>query len=191
VIASQTFAVNDPLNGTWYLFATVNPNQGELVGNKRVFKLSVVGTNGGNDGNLYNVALSTSPSSNVPPAGSRVFAYSWTFPLASTSPQWVYPYVPLGTARFEQHNWDMDSPAGTMRLHTPIRNIDVPVGGISGNDAVASSQYAVDTNEDGATWTVAMEFSFPGIWNDLTFWVTDEVGTARAIFTRPTMIAPP
>ena len=194
LIASQTFAVNDPLNGTWYLFATVNPNQGELVGSKRVFKLSVVGTNGGDDGNLYNVALSTSPASNVPPPGSRVFAYSWTFPLPSDPSQRppVYPYVPLGIAFFEQHNWDMDyvGGGGTMTLHTPIRELNVLVNSVSGNDMEAWSGYSVDTNEDGATWTVMMEFSSPSLWNDLTFWVVGD-GVDLAIFTRPTMIAPP
>jgi len=159
LIAIQTFAVSDTLNMTWHLFATVTPDQGEAVGNKRVFKLSVVGDSG-DDGNLYNVALSTSGSSpNEALEGSRVFAYSWAFPLASGAPRWLYPYVPGGA--------------------------------ISGNGAEASSSYRVDGLEDEATWTVRTQFSFPGSWNDLTFWVEDGSGGALAIFTRPTRIPPP
>jgi hypothetical protein len=191
LIVSQTFAVNDPLNETWYLFATFNPNQGETVGNRRVFKLSVVGANSGDDGNIYNVALSTSGSSpSDAPAGGRIFAYAWTFPLVSGSPHWLYPYVPLGIEFFEQHNWDMDSPGGAMRLYTPTRNINMSANEISGDNAEASSRYRVDANEYEATWTVTMAFSFSGS-NHLTFWVVDGTGTALATFTRPTAFPPP
>jgi hypothetical protein len=192
LIAIQTFAVSDTLNMTWHLFATVDPDQGEAVGNKRVFKLSVVGANSGDDGNLYSVALSTSGSSpNEALDGSRAFAYSWTLPLASDAPRWLYPYVPGGTAFFEQHNWDLDNSVGTMTLYTPIRSIDVPGDAISGDGAEASSRYRVDGLEDEATWTVKTQFSFPGSWNDFTFWVEDGSGEALAIFTRPTRIPPP
>ncbi len=192
-IISQTFAVSDTLNGTWYTFATVNPSQGETVGNKRVFKLSVVGANSGDDGNVYNVALSTDPLTNVAPAGSRVFAYSWTFLLAPDLSQRppLYPYVPSGTASFEQHNWDMDYVDGTVTLHTPMRDIVIPGSDISGDDVEAQSSHTTQDGEHGATWTVTMEFSFgAGPWNDVTFWAVGN-GTDLPIFTHPTMDPPP
>jgi len=191
LIISQTFAISGTLDGTWYTFATINPGQGETVGSRRVFKLSVIGANSGDDGNRYNVALSTDPLANVPPTGSRILGYSWTFPLPRNSPLRLYPYVPTGAQFFEQRNWDMDGATGTMRLHTPIRNIDVPGSDISGDGAEASSSFRVDASEDGATWTVTMNFIFPGPWDDLTFWAEDGAGTALAIFTRPTMSSPP
>jgi hypothetical protein len=191
-VISQTFAVSDALNMAWHLFATVDPDQGEAVGNKRVFKLSVVGANNGDDGNLCRVALSTSSSSpNEAPAGSRVFAYSWTFPLASDVPHLLYPYVAAGTEFFEQHNWDMDSAGGTLTLYTPTRILGVAEENISGDNMEASSSYRVEALKEEATWTVRMQFSFPGFWNDLTFWVEDGSGEALAIFTRPTRIPPP
>jgi hypothetical protein len=162
------------------------------VGGKRVFKLSVVGANSGDDGNLYNVALSTSSSSpNEAPAGGRVFAYSWTFPLASNAPRWLYPYVPGGAEFFEQHNWDLDDSVGTMTLYTPIRILDVPGDGISGDGDEASSRYNIDVNEDVATWTMKMQFSVTGPWEDLTFWVEDGSGGVLATFTRPTRVPQP
>ena len=191
LIASQTFTVNAMLDRAWYLFATVDPSQGEAVGDRIVFKLSVVGANGGNDGNRYGIALSTDPLANVAPPGSRIFAYSWTFALASDDPQRLYPYVPSGTGSFEQHNWDMDGASGDMTLHTPIREVTVPAGGISPNNAEAWTSYRVDANEDSATWTVTMDFSVIGPWDDLTFWAQDGSGAALAIFIRPTMTSPP
>jgi hypothetical protein len=191
LIISRTFAVSNTWEGAWYLLAAINPNQGEAVGNKRVFKLSVVGANGGDDGNRYNVALSTDPLANVPPAGSRIFAYSWTFPLPRSTSQRMYPYLRAGARFFEQHNWDMDGASGTMTLLTPIRSINVPGSGISGPGVEASSSYMLDASEDGATWTVTMNFFTAGPWDDLTFWAEDGAGAALAMFTGPTMSSPP
>jgi hypothetical protein len=177
-------------DSNWGLvFGPHSAGEGELVGSRRVFKLAVEGASG-NDGDLYNVALSTDPLANTAPAGSRVFAYSWTFPLASGSPQWLYPYVPTGTSTFDQHNWDMDNPPGTMMLHTPVRDFVVPDSGISGDSTEANSPHSVASEENGATWTVTMNFSFAGL-NDLTFWVENGAGADLAIFTRPTTAPPP
>ena len=193
LIASQTFAVDAALDGTWYVLASVNPGQGETVSSRRVFKLSVVGANSGDDGNRYNVTLSTDPLANVPPAGARIFAYSWTFPLYASSTKRLYPYVPSGAQFFSQHNWDMDGASGTMTLLTPIRTITVPSGDISGGNAEAWTDppYRVDANEDGATWTVTMNFTPAGPWDDLTFWAEDGAGRALAIYARPATAAPP
>ena len=193
LINSQTFAEDALLDGNWYTFAAVNPNQGDAVGSRYIFKLSVVGANNGDDGNRYNVALSTDPLANEPPAGARIFAYSWTFPLYASSTKRLYPYVPSGAQFFAQHNWDMDGAGGTMTLLTPIRSITVPSSDISGAGVEARTDppYRVDANEDGATWTVTMSFTPAGPWDDLTFWADNGSGTAWAIFTGPTMVSPP
>ena len=186
-------------NNTWDLvFGSFSaPDDGECINSRCVFKLVVEGASG-NDGNFYNVALSTNPVTNTVPANSRVFAYSWTFLLADDVAQRppLYPYVPPGTSFFEQHNWDMDYDAsGTMTLHTPMRDIVVPDSGISGNGVEASwaPPYEIWPEERGTTWTVMMEFtSDVSPKNDVTFWVTRDGGTEDlAIFTRPTTDPPP
>jgi hypothetical protein len=197
LIASQTFAVDGSLEATWYLFATINDPlaQGENRGNRRVFKLSVIGANGGDDGNRYDVAVSTDPSiPDMAPSGGRMFAYSWTIPLARDPSQrpTLYPYVPPGTATFAQHNWDMEYGGGpdTMTLHTPIRDIPVPGSGMSSDNIAASSSHTLGVGEAGATWAVTMQFVSPGSWNDLTFWASGD-GNNLAIFTYPTTSSPP
>jgi len=175
-------------HANWSLvFGPYTASDGELVGGSRVFKLVVEGASG-NDDNAYNVALSTNGASNVAPGGSRVFAYSWTFPLTSGASQWLYPYVATGTAgtsTFDQHNWDMDND-GSITLHTPMR--DGIAATVSGDGNEASSSEPVQVYEDGATWTVTMGGSTS--WNDLTFWAVGD-GSDVAIFTRPTMDTPP
>jgi hypothetical protein len=197
---AQTVIGSDPAyDSNWALVFGFQAIDGELVGGSWVYKLVIEGV-GGDDGNLYNVALSTVANDNTPPSGSRIFAYSWTFPLPSAVGERpsLYPYVPAGTTTFEQYNWDLDyggAPGDVaMTLHTPVRTLDVLGADASGNsvnpgDEASSSYLAVD-GERGATWTVTMDFASPGVWNDLTFWAVGD-GADLAIFTLPTRSSPP
>jgi hypothetical protein len=173
------------------VFGPYLAGDGQSSGGSRVFRLVVEGGSG-SSGNVYNVALSTDSMANVPPAGSRIFAYSWTFPLDPGDTRWFYPYVPLNTLFFEQHNWDMNN-VGTMELYTPDgRYIPVDPSGISGNDEERWSSYVVDAVEDGATWSV--QFSLAATRDHRTFWAVGRDGAVQrslAIFTTPTMFAPP
>jgi len=199
-LLTQTVIGNEAAydDGWGLVFGPYSAGDGELVGSNRVFKFVVEGASG-DDGNFYNVALSTADDGNTAPAGSRVFAYSWTFWLNSDALQRppLYPYVPQGTTSFEQHNWDMDYATGTamldtMTLHTPMRDIEVPDTGIAGDNEQASSAHTVQAEEDGGTWTVTMEFTASIPWNDITFWATRDGGAEDlAIFTRPTTAPPP
>lgn len=190
---------NDPTyDGNWNLvFGPYMAGDGEAVGDKRVFKFVVQGT-GGWEGNLYNVALSTTPGANTPPPDVRVFAYAWTLPLpggsnpAGSPP--LYPYIPQGTGLFEQCNWDLDYPGApdetAMTFITPVREIAVPGSAISGDNALQCSTSPVGEGEDGVTWTMMIRFASPYYWNDFTFWAGGD-GTALAIFTHPTLSPPP
>lgn len=181
LIVSQTFAVSDTLNGAWYPFATVDPTQGESAGDKRIFKLSVTGANDGNDGNFYNVALSTDPNTNVAPQGARLFAYSWTFRVPNAELLPVYPFVASSTYTLTQHNFDLDS-STTIDLASPLNTYSVTA--VSGEGAEASSDYSVIDEERRVTWTAHYLDSDTG--NDGTVWFTDQDGNALPIFTRST-----
>ncbi len=190
LLAQTVIGDNGAYDANWGLvFGPYQASDGQLVGGSRVFKLAVEG-GAGDDGNRYHVALSTASDSNVAPAGSRVFAYSWTFLLTDAERPPLYPYVPQGSSNFEQHNWDADRTGGAMTLRTPMQDAGVPESAISGDGNESSSSHGVQAEEDGATWTVTLEFSFSGSWNDMTFWAVGG-GTDMAIFTRPTMDPPP
>jgi hypothetical protein len=193
LLFSQTFTEDAALNGNWFtLPITITPTDGEAVDSKYVFKLSVVGANSGDDGNGYNVALSTSPTANVQPQGARIFAYSWTFRMPDTNPPQLYPFVSSSTITFTQHNWDFDTQAA-MTITTPINVYSVPASGISGNNVVeATSSYAATSEEQQVTWAVECINQWLGFSNDVTFWATDQAGVALPIFTRSTnQPAPP
>jgi hypothetical protein len=179
LLASQTFTQNAAMDRTWFTLATIAPNQGENVGGKYVFKLSVVG-GAGNDGNLYNVALSTSDSDNVIPQGARTFAYSWTFRLPNVESLQLYPYV-ASSSTLNQYNFDLDNTA-TIRITTPI-TVHV-VTDISGEGTWVTSSYPATSDEQQVTW--AVRFRDTGAGNDGAAWFTDQGGTPLPIFTRST-----
>ncbi|NCN05649.1 MAG: hypothetical protein GW949_08455, partial [Spirochaetales bacterium] len=109
----------------WVYFPGVSANQGELVGNKRFFKVVAVREPAGGGGkNAYQLDVSVSPSTTpTGVTGARSFAYSWTFAiLQNTGDVWnMYPYVPDRTgfpsAVLNFRNFDMDIIDGT-RLDT-------------------------------------------------------------------------
>jgi hypothetical protein len=177
------------------VFGPYDADQGEAMPTGWVFKLVVEGL-GGDNGNVYQAAVSTNNGAAIdPPAGSRIFAYCWTFSFTTTPPQPpFYPHLPAGTSVFVQHNLDFDDDgSGSMTLHTPLQDISVPASGISGVGVEAWSSHPVGAGEDGATWTVDMDIHSPFGRNNGSFWVTrvDENGPALAIFTQPTASPPP
>jgi hypothetical protein len=195
ILLTETTVIGDDAayDDNWNLvFGPYLDDDGESVRGSRVFKLVVQGISG-DSGNWYNVTLSTVSDNNVLPIGARIFAYSWTFPLARDRSQrpYLYPFVPSATGSFEQHNFDADFVGGvdTMTLHTPVRNISVLSPGLSGEANEAFSSYLTIDGEIGTTWTVTMDFAFGDAWNYLTFWA---VGNADLpIFTHSTTSPPP
>jgi len=204
-LVSAVFMENASTDGTWFVLGPLNATDGESVGGQRVFKLSVVGGPqppfaeglGFADLNLYNVALSTSPSANVAPAGARLWAYSWTFIIPQTMydrPPQMFPYVGAGMPALTLYNWDYDNLAGVagITITTPRRQINVPESAVSGDGQVRSSQHAVQTLEDASTWAVLCWSQPPAVVDNLvTFWATDSSGQALPLFARSTNLPPP
>jgi hypothetical protein len=168
------------------VFGPYTADQGEARPTGWVFKLAVEGL-GGDNGNAYQAAVSVNPGDNTAPAGSRIFAYCWTFTFTTAPPQPpFYPHLPTGTTTFTQYNLDFDDDgSGSMTLHTPLQDLSVPSSGLSGVGVVASSSHPVGAGEDGVTWTVDMDIQSPFGRNNASFWTTGDGGDL-AIFTEPT-----
>jgi hypothetical protein len=196
LLFSQTFTQSLTWDDQW-LSVPITLTEGEHVGDKYVFKLSVVGANDGDDGNFYNVVLSTSDSANVAPEGARIFAYSWTFLLPTVNPPRLYPYVTASTLTFNQHNFDFDfnnspiNPNVAVTITTPITVHVLPptTDEISGDDSEATSSFDLTDDERGVTWVVIGTTTFGD--NDVVFWATDQDGAELPIFTRSTIDPPP
>jgi len=193
-ITSQTFTQSHPghphaWDHEWFTLQAITPNQGEDVDGKRVFKLSVVG-GPGDDGNRYNVALSTSDTGNIAPSGARIFAYSWTFLLPTPDSLQLYPFVASSASTLIQYNLDFDRTPDcdgasiTITTRTGEAHV-VPSSSISENGEEATYNLAVPGNEQQATWSVQCT-DLSAFRNDGTLWVTDQGDVPLPIFTRST-----
>jgi hypothetical protein len=196
LLFSQTFTESITWDDQWFT-VPITLTEGEHVSDKYVFKLSVVGANAGDDGNFYDVVLSTSPSVNIAPDEARIFAYSWTFLLPTSDPPKLYPYVAASTLTLNQHNFDFDfnnnplNPNVAITVTTPITVHVVPstLADISEDNVEAASSFDVTDDERQVTWVVVSTTTFGD--NDVVFWVTDQDGVALPIFTRSTVDPPP
>jgi hypothetical protein len=188
-LAQIVIGADNTYHDNWNLvFGPYTADQGEARPTGWVFKLVVEGM-GGDDGNGYQAAVSINPGDNTAPAGSRVFAYCWTFtfdPSGAQPP--FYPHLPAGTTSFTQYNLDFDDDgSGSMTLHTPLQDITLlPPSDVStASGETRSSSHPVSAGEDGVTWTVELDINNPYSRNNGSFWTTGD-GVDLAIFTQPT-----
>lgn len=80
-LASVTFGADDDTDDQWKTLFTVDANKGSANGPRREFVLAVEGAEG-TDGNVFDVAVSTSDQKNEPPADLRLYSYVPTFQVA-------------------------------------------------------------------------------------------------------------
>lgn len=80
-LASMTFGADDDANDRWNTLFSVDAAQGSANGPRREFVLVVEGA-AGSDGNVFDVAVSTSDADNQAPRDLRLFSYVPTFQVA-------------------------------------------------------------------------------------------------------------
>jgi len=208
VLVTAIFTEDASTDAAWVTLGPLDVADGEHVDTRRVFKLTVAGGPeppfpGGNraDLNVYNVAWSTSNTSNEMPEGGRILAFSWTFliPRATfDTPPRLFAYVDGATTALTQYNWDYDNDAfgsgdAGITMTTPIRTIVIPDASVSSNDELQTSEHPVLDGERHTTWAISSWAEPTGALGDnlVTFWAADQAGTALAIFARSTIYPPP
>jgi len=129
LIASKTFGADSQYDEKWYTFGPINPFEGELVEKfgGRVFKVIAEGISG-DDGNLYNYFLSSTPNENKEIEGGNFFTYEYTFRLANniSHVSQIYPYIDDETTSIKIWNFDWDNDG-------KIKVISVAKNGLSCN----------------------------------------------------------
>jgi PKD repeat protein len=174
-IRDASFAASAALDGKWLTVASFLPDQGELVGDRRVFRLLVEGL-AGNDANLYAATLSLRDRRNLAPDGLEIFAFAPTVRVPDDDSVTELRFVvPAEADRLVLHNFDAAN--GEVTLTTALRSVPLAA---SGQNEWREGEVAVLERERGepAAITFAGGEEIP---NDATFYVTDAAGQALAI----------
>ncbi len=176
-LLADTTIGEDPFHdNNWYTFARMVPNQGELVDGNYIFRMLVEGVSG-NDGNIYEVAVSRRARRNAPIDNHKVFNYCPTIRLPNVGVQAELRFfVPEGVQEIRVHNFDLAS--AIINVHTRFRE------GIAVSPS-EQGQWAEDV-ATVETWETGQDIAlvFAGGYempNDATFYITDQTGTALAI----------
>src|SRR5206468_694102 len=77
VIAQRSFQGPADTDGKWETIAAFDASQGDAVADRLVFRLVVQGT-AGDDGNAYDVFVSSRENGNIAPDGVSIFSFSPT-----------------------------------------------------------------------------------------------------------------
>ncbi len=126
-IREASVAASAALDGKWQTIASFLPDQGELVGERRVFRLLVEGL-AGNDANLYAATLSLRDRRNLAPDGLEVFAFSPTVRMPDDDSITELRFVvPQGADRLVLHNFDVAN--GEVTLTTALRSVPLAASG--------------------------------------------------------------
>jgi PKD repeat protein len=184
LLAERRFGEQPELDDQWRSFAPLRADQGELIGDRRWFRLVVEGE-AGNDGNLYGVALSLRPQRNLAPDGVRMLAYAPTVrvpdrrALVELRFQAPDQAGPLAFANF-------DAASGRVELATRYRALPLAA---SGQDEWAESALALHSDERGAPAALTFQGG-DEIPNDATFRIADGAGALVPIELPPQLWRP-
>ncbi|WP_421724758.1 PKD domain-containing protein [Bauldia sp.] len=170
LLADTAYRRDRNVDGAWVTIAEVSPDQGDLVGDQRIFRLLVEGTNG-DDGNVYDVTVSTADDANVAPDDLRIFGttISARMPRRGVITELRF-MVPDDARAIVVGNFD--AAAGEAFLTTkfisyPLESSD------QGNWAVTTVPIRANDRGKMAAITLSGGQEFP---NDATFYVTTEAG---------------
>lgn len=187
VIVSQTFGMDQSLDGKWYTMGPFNPSEGEYSEQYYgfVFKLIAEGKDG-DDGNLYKYFLSASPSVNVPVNGGNAFTFEYSFrlPVDVNEICHIYPFVDNRVVSVKQTNFDWDN-GGEIKLYsvsTFAKNLAV-----SGDNKKAESVYYVKNSEKGTSLDIQFQIdkSSKISNNNVVFYITNQYGETLPFFSVP------
>lgn len=171
-LADQTFEKDRLVDGQWINLAEVSPEDGLAQGEKRLFLLQVNGVSG-NDGNVFDLAVSTEPRRNSPPPGSRIYTYVPTVHVPRGEGRFAEARfsVPLGMQHLRIHNFDLEK--ASVRVQTPFRTLNKVAS--SGGGMWIADRIELLPDEQGVDNAVSLA-TFPNKVNDATFFVTDDQG---------------
>jgi len=165
---SEIIAADKSKDNLWYSFAYFDPKDGEPSDSSYIFRLRVTGLSG-DDGNVFDVAVSRHPDENRPRKGVEILTYEPTLrlPRKKMSAEMRF-FVPADVPEITVHNFD--AAWGKMLVSTAFRS-HIRVQS-SGQDRWAGTKIKLSNIESGRRCGLTL-IGGEEIPNDATFAITD------------------
>lgn len=181
LVRGTAFGNDSRTDGRWVTLTPLRAQQGEQIGDRSYFRIDIQGT-GGNDGNVYSVALSLSRDRNRAPEGLDMFAYQPTVRWRARQPATQIWFRPESPGPYTVQTFDAAN--GTVTVVTDFA--DLPVA-VSGQDFWSVDH--VETDEDNLALSLLGGQETP---NDVTMAVFDAAGDPVALEMPPRLgLSPP
>ncbi|MDM8547973.1 PKD domain-containing protein [Candidatus Venteria ishoeyi] len=175
LLVTKEFGVDKFTDKHWYTLAEIQPQSGEKIGDFYYFKLLVQGLKG-NDGNLFDVMLSTRNKQNHLPEQAKIFTFSPTasIPKKPFSRKMGYFaefrfFVPAQTSSLEIHNFDLEH--AQIEFETPYLS-DFPLTP-SGQGEWQKNSLVLAPEHSGQMAAVIIKTP-PSLHNNLALYVNDQ-----------------
>jgi hypothetical protein len=192
LLYTKTFG-SDPLyDQEWYTFGPFNPTEGELSDAYAgyIFKIIAEGISG-DDGNLYRYFLSSSPTDNKPIEGGNAFTFEYTFRFDDNMSNLahLYPYIEENVISVKIANFDFDDGAD-------INIVSIAKKGefskASGDNVWVTTEHKIVPEEKKTVLDIQFikNKKLAVKNNNVTLYVTNEIGYLLPIYTVPIGGAP-
>ncbi|MCC6984234.1 MAG: PKD domain-containing protein [Bauldia sp.] len=184
ILGEREFRQEAELDGQWVTLTEVEPEDGDLVGERRIFRLLVVGT-AGDDGNVFGVALTSDAAGTTPDAGVEMFSFSPTvrIPDRQTVTELRFQ-IPADAESLTGATFDGAS--GEFFFTTPFVSAPFRSSG-QGNWREVELPVAAEQRGGLGAFTLAGGGERP---NDVTVYVTDSGGALLPIVLPPNDLLP-
>jgi len=167
LIAQRNFGSSRRFDNSWVTLGKITAEEGDPVGKERLFRLEVEGVSG-DDGNVFDVAISHNTDKTNRASGVRVFSYLPTFRMPREGVLSEARFtVPKSARGLIVHNFDAFNAKVTYTGR--FRSAEL---GASGQDEWRSGKVEIEPGQRGKAAAVTIEGG-DEIPNDLTLFVTD------------------
>ena len=169
-LASLSLAADPVFDEKWGTLTAFVPRQGHVSGEDALFVLQIVATEG-DDGNRFDVALSSSRKSNDAVPGARMWCYQPVFRLSTPAGQSaeVRFFVPPGTESIQIKTGN----AGSVQLGLHSWQRSGMTVSAAATGVVATTTRTVRSSEAGRDWAIAARWLVRG-WGDVYVGVSDQ-----------------
>ncbi len=174
VVLDAEFGADPLTDGSWHTLGSFSPAQGQVVGGDYVFTLLAEGLVG-NDGNLFDVAVSTDPDADQPVSGAELWNNRPSFIVPPGTNRFAEArfVIPAGTTELNVRTFDLDRVRSVLQLpFTPAKSLSTSSDGRWREDTMA-----IDPSTDGQPGAVVIR-GMGSLRNNVVLEVTDQEGKA-------------